>query len=195
MKKIMILAVAAMAVFAANAAQMKWGSGALKAPTTTANLTANYGGAVALYVIDSTTYSTITAAIAGMSGNEASKYLYNQFSTKEATQTSTTFSKGANTLTENKTYAAGDSAYAVLIYTAYDSTAKDEFGKYTGEQYYIANAGSWTFEADATKTMANMGTNLGGNGAAITWQAVPEPTSGLLLLLGVAGLALRRKRA
>lgn len=27
------------------------------------------------------------------------------------------------------------------------------------------------------------------------WQAVPEPTSGLLLLLGVAGLALKRKRA
>ena len=27
------------------------------------------------------------------------------------------------------------------------------------------------------------------------WYAVPEPTSGLLLLLGMAGLALRRKRA
>ena len=27
------------------------------------------------------------------------------------------------------------------------------------------------------------------------WQVVPEPTSGLLVLLGVAGLALRRKRA
>jgi hypothetical protein len=39
-----------------------------------------------------------------------------------------------------------------------------------------------------------------GNMAAATqntsnWQSVPEPTSGLLLLLGVAGLALRRKRA
>ena len=27
------------------------------------------------------------------------------------------------------------------------------------------------------------------------WQAAPEPTSGLLLLLGVAGLALKRKKA
>ena len=27
------------------------------------------------------------------------------------------------------------------------------------------------------------------------WTAAPEPTSGLLLLLGVAGLALKRKRA
>ena len=31
-----------------------------------------------------------------------------------------------------------------------------------------------------------------GNG---TWTAAPEPTSGLLLLLGMAGLALKRKRA
>ena len=30
---------------------------------------------------------------------------------------------------------------------------------------------------------------------ASNWAAVPEPTSGLLMLLGVAGLALKRKRA
>lgn len=33
------------------------------------------------------------------------------------------------------------------------------------------------------------------NAADMGWAAVPEPTSGLLLLLGVAGLALRRKQA
>jgi len=31
--------------------------------------------------------------------------------------------------------------------------------------------------------------------ASSAWTAVPEPTSGLLMLLGVAGLALKRKRA
>ena len=31
--------------------------------------------------------------------------------------------------------------------------------------------------------------------AAGAWQAIPEPTSGLMILLGMAGLALRRKQA
>lgn len=46
--------------------------------------------------------------------------------------------------------------------------------------------------ATTTVAFANMATATQN---ASNWAAVPEPTSGLLLLLGMAGLALKRKRA
>ena len=50
-----------------------------------------------------------------------------------------------------------------------------------------------------TVTATALGTGFGSitfeGGGTWTAAAVPEPTSGLLLLLGVAGLALKRKRA
>ena len=53
-----------------------------------------------------------------------------------------------------------------------------------------------TYQSETVSSMAwAVGTgsiSFEGNG---TWTAVPEPTSGLLMLLGMAGLALRRKRA
>lgn len=67
--------------------------------------------------------------------------------------------------------------------------------------YYIANKATSNINTSGAGTaVSNLAKNLGGTGGtAITgWTAasdVPEPTSGILLLLGVAGLALRRKRA
>jgi len=62
----------------------------------------------------------------------------------------------------------------------------------------------WTLVSE-TKSGTALGTgaqNLNwGNQSAYTnpsyghWSAVPEPTSGLLMLIGLAGLALRRRRA
>ena len=53
-----------------------------------------------------------------------------------------------------------------------------------------------TASAQATSTITvNFGNMQAATQAAGNWQSVPEPTSGLLLLLGMAGLALKRKRA
>ena len=48
-----------------------------------------------------------------------------------------------------------------------------------------------TFKEKATSQLAASTSSYSGAG----WYAVPEPTSGLLMLLGMAGLALKRKRA
>lgn len=72
-----------------------------------------------------------------------------------------------------------------------------------GDKAYFSNEKSVT--ANATATAKNVGfgaqsgssalpTGTGFQGAG-KWSAVPEPTSGLLMLLGMAGLALRRRRA
>ena len=66
---------------------------------------------------------------------------------------------------------------ATTAQTAYKSGEDEQMGVTFNADYLGANA--LTFNATT---------------AANGWAADPEPTSGLLLLLGVAGLALKRKR-
>lgn len=62
-----------------------------------------------------------------------------------------------------------------------------------------AKATEYAMVSDLNKEYSGMAGKFtsAGNFSSATWQtaAVPEPTSGLLMLLGVAGLALRRRRA
>ena len=79
-----------------------------------------------------------------------------------------------------------------------------------GRQYYMVltyNDGTkdYTYTSSAVASSGLSSTSLGTVSFTFTdtikasgtdgWVAAPEPTSGLLMLLGFAGLALRRRRA
>ena len=63
-------------------------------------------------------------------------------------------------------------------------------------KYLVTGAtGNVKTPAASTTNTANFSIPGAASQTASNWQSVPEPTSGLLMLLGMAGLALRRKRA
>ena len=76
-----------------------------------------------------------------------------------------------------------------------------------GDNMYLSKTVEVTANGTATTKTVGFGTQAPTTGASSKslptdgfvgvgqWAAVPEPTSGLLLLLGMAGLALKRKRA
>ena len=185
MKKLMIaLAVAALAVIG-NAASVNWQSGTVLDPN---GAVANKTVTAYLWVIDATTYDTLAANTTGAAMSDAVYAAYGS-KTGDAYATTTTTKKGlANLTDDSKAYGAGDSAYAAILYT-YGSGDDIQF---------MGNVGKVTLESAMDTDSLGMSLNLLGTSSTPTaWStaAVPEPTSGLLLLLGMAGLALKHKRA
>lgn len=93
-------------------------------------------------------------------------------------------------VTGGTSWTDGDTVYAAVLFLHNDNE------DFTNPDYYMANYGS-VEAADLGAAFNNLGT-VATAGGATSWTStapVPEPTSGLLLLLGMAGLALRRKRA
>ena len=92
----------------------------------------------------------------------------------------------------DRTYTIGNDYYAVILYTTTQG----------GTEYYMGNYAHIKPTSDQPMDVDLLGKVIGGDSLAATgyataWaaQSIPEPTSGLLLLLGMAGLALRRRRA
>ena len=185
MKKLMILAAAVVASVAANAAAITWNSGAITLQDGTTK--AGAGDVTAyLFVIDATTYSALSANTTGTALSDAVWASYgSSLASADATQVSVKKGNKAN-LTDTTDYSAGSTAYAAILYV---DTAT--------EPNYMGNIGTYTFDSAADWSVDGMASFIGGgtSGTATAWSAVPEPTSGLLMLLGMAGLALRRRRA
>ena len=181
MKKLMIAAMAVFAAVAANAAALKWGSGTVE---LAGGGTAGKNGVTGyLFLIDSDTYTSLAANTTGKALSDAVYAAYGS-SLASATANKATNAKGVANITDPTVYANGNTAYAALLFIEGDN--------------YMGNVATYTLTSDLDTTIDNLaltiGGDVGGGSTATAWSAVPEPTSGLLLLLGMAGLALKRKR-
>ena len=171
MKKMIIaLASIAMAVVC-NAAAVNWQSGAVYKATDN---TTKVGKGVTDYLVSIYFYSDSagTTAVSGLTGDLS-------------VGTSGTGSKYSGTVDG---FAAATTYYTQLVITTDGYEAKSDVVAFT-----TLGTGDTTLnfaEGDGFNTSYTFSTSTAG-----AWQAVPEPTSGLLMLLGMAGLALKRKRA
>ena len=198
MKKLMIAAAIVCAAAVSQAASLKWGGDIAQAD----GQTAVSAGSVA-YLIRGATAADAAVSVITAVGDDWSAW---------TTDTGASI-VGSHTLTADQ--ATGNWRFTEL----YNITGAEDAGYYSvivvdGGAGSAGKTGSYNYAGQNTVTSATdptvvdltVGDNWAtssawlGNGGfnAVEFKGsspVPEPTSGLLMLLGVAGLALKRKRA
>ncbi len=175
MKKLIITGLLALGGMIAQAAAVNWTVNTIQAPEGGVG---NVGWLVQIYTTDVT--FTYDAAKAG---------------------SITSWQDGATVaLNASVVRATGTGTQANLTTVSYYAVVYDAATIADAKHYIISDVVSiTTSEGGATETAnfgAMLGTSLETNKFYNSeWKAVPEPTSGLLLLIGMGALALRRKRA
>ena len=198
MKKLMIAACAVAFAAVAQAAQYEWGG-----QDTSSGYLEGYeeqaAGGTAYLFFNGGDYDIADLRAAVISGD-----FFNDGWDAKALDSTGINNHGvfSNKSEEGLAGKTGDSFYAVLVANeSFDYETGDSLGKVDPVMAYITDSftpvtvedkGGTGLSFDPYGDGTGTSSAVGGNWYA---QSVPEPTSGLLLLLGVAGMALRRRRA
>ena len=190
MKKLLMVVAIGLAAISANAAAYTWKASSGRLFDGLGSDTANrYAGTGYLFNAATVSQADLIAAFVAADGSTSLTELSSALSTG-------TFSSGR--VSTAVAFTGPDSSFDA--YFAVFGTDGDG-----NSAIYISDAGTVTYqsigESDVVFGQQNAYSSAGFNDAskgyssAGWYTAVPEPTSGLLMLLGMAGLALRRRRA
>lgn len=182
MKKLLMAAAVVCAVASVHAAAIDWTASKVYDAVQTAAQGKNVAANGWLgYVIMAADYSTVTAdLLAGKTDSLVSKHVG---------PVKNTTNKGAFNASEaSGNVASGEQSFYLIVL---NSATVDGATSYASSAMVTTAIDASLDTTIAFQSMENATKNVS------SWTAVgaPEPTSGLLLLLGVAGLALKRKRA
>lgn len=192
MKKLIMALGAVAATTALNAATVQWNSGAITlvngSEAAKDNVTAYIWESLSSDIYDQVKAGTLNVV------TEFKKSGYGALGSTVLTGNST--KRGKIEIAGAVDATTPNGVYAVMLYV--DNTATGDI-KYTANYAYSGDVGTTgvTVSELANSVGGKIGTEAGWANAWTATGAIPtpEPTSGLLLLLGVAGLALKRKRA
>jgi hypothetical protein len=191
MKKIMMVLAVVLAAVSVNAASVYW--------------SVEEGPFVDWTGADIDGSKPITAVLFALAGSDAaisySNGSWNNLDSATLVDSTSAFEDGwANWDGASTTINNADQQYFQVVLVQGAST--DLAGLATGTQFYVLDAAEAGINMSMTPGSTDvdnyeifMATSTTKAGWAATTASVPEPTSGLLLILGMAGLALKRKIA